>query len=223
MVRADLGLTPYDVMSSALSQRLGLSLGQAGWAMAAGLFAVAAAFKHRPSPWGVGYILANGFAIDAAGGLLTRPETFAGRWTFVAAAVVLLAAGVGLVVYSGTTGGPFELLTLAGEDRGISRTTMRYSLDVGVFAVGVMLGGSFGPATVVFALSFGFVLRMISQALVDHGQGRQARMSARQDELPQHDALPRHDEAGESGAPNIAPSSRIIGVSSWRRVPTSGV
>ena len=176
LVHADLGLTPYDVMSSAVSERLGISLGQAGWLMAAVLFGMAAVFRHRPSRWGVAYILANGLAIDAASGLLTRPDTLAGRWVFVVSAVVILAAGVSLVVYSGTTGGPFELLTLAGEDRGVSRTTMRYALDLGVFVGGVALGGAFGPATVFFALAFGLVLRIISQALVDHGQGREARL-----------------------------------------------
>lgn len=178
LVQADLGLPPYDVMSSALSMRLGISLGQSGWLMAGSLFCVAAVLRHRPSPWGIAYILTIGVAIDSASGLLTRPETLAGRWVFVLAAVVLLASGVNLVVYSGTTGGPFELLMLAGEDHGINRIAVRYGLDIGVFGLGVILGGSFGPATVVFALAFGLALKIIGQVLVDHGEGRRLRLEA---------------------------------------------
>ena len=40
LVQADLGLAPYDVLSSALEIRLGISLGQAGWIVAAVLFLV---------------------------------------------------------------------------------------------------------------------------------------------------------------------------------------
>lgn len=176
LVNADLGLPPYDVMTSAMSQRLGLSLGQSGWLLAGVLFAVATVFGHRPSPWGIAYVLAIGVAIDAASGLLVPPDTLAGRWCFVAASIVLLATGVSLVVYSGTTGGPFELLMLAGEDRNIDRTRVRYGLDLGVLASGIMLGGSFGPATIAYALTFGLVLRVIGQILVDHGDGRRARL-----------------------------------------------
>lgn len=178
LVQADLGLPPYDVMLSALSSRIGISLGQAGWLMSSVLFALAALLRHRPSLWGIAYIFAIGVAIDSAGGLLTQPETLAGRWLFVLAAVVILAAGVNLVVYSGTTGGPFELLMLAGEDNGVNRIVVRYGLDLGVFAVGVILGGSFGPATVVFVLAFGLALKVIGQALEDHGGGRRQRLEA---------------------------------------------
>ncbi|MFT7647648.1 MAG: putative membrane protein YczE [Candidatus Poriferisodalaceae bacterium] len=91
-------------------------------------------------------------------------------------AIILMAFGVSLVVYSGTTGGPFELLMLAGEDRGMSRLTVRYCLDVGVFVSGVALGGTFGPAIVVYALTFGLVLQLVSQGFHDHAMGRQQRI-----------------------------------------------
>lgn len=191
LVHADLGLPPNDVMSSALSVRLGLTLGQTGWATAGVLFVVATLLGRRPSWWGIGYIFANGAAIDAASGLLTQPDTMGGRWAFVVAAIILLPSGVSLVVYSGTTGGPFELLMLAGEDRGVNRIIIRYGLEIGVFAGGIILGGSFGPATIVYALTIGLVLRWIGQALIDHGVGRRARLNSA-------------DQAESSGPPAIS-------------------
>lgn len=178
LVHAGLGLPPYDVLSSALSDLLGLSLGQAGWLVAAALFCVAGLFGQWPSGWGLVFIISNGLMVDAASGLLTRPDTLFGRWIFVIAAIVIMASGISLVVYSGTTGGPFELLMIAGELRGASPVVVRTGLDLGVFGLGVVLGGSFGLATVIYALVFGITMRTIGQALTDHDAGRRARLEA---------------------------------------------
>ncbi|MFT7598156.1 MAG: putative membrane protein YczE [Acidimicrobiales bacterium] len=118
-VNGNLGLPPYDVMSSALSQRLGITLGQSGWAMAAVLFVIAAVLGHRPSAWGLGYIFAIGLAIDAASGLLTEPDTMAGRWLFVIAAVVLLTGGIIL----GGSFGPAAVRSRSAQMRRRATTT----------------------------------------------------------------------------------------------------
>ncbi len=178
LVQADLGLPPYDVLSSGLQSLLGISLGQAGWLVAAVLFAVAALFGRRPSPWGVAYILANGVAVDTMAHLLNSPDGIAGRLAFVAVAVVVMALGVNLVLYSGTTGGPFELLMAAGEDRGIPRLRVRYVLDVGVLLIGLALGGSFGPGTLLYAAMMGLTLQEMSQVFADYDRGRTARLVA---------------------------------------------
>ena len=175
LVKANLGLAPYDVMSSALRDRLGITLGQAGWLLAGTLFLVSSILGRRPSLWGISYILANGVAIDASSELLNSPDALAGQIGFVAAGTVLMASAVSLVMYSGTTGGPFELLMLAGEDRGFKRARVRALVDFGVLALGVTLGGSFGVATVAFAATFGIVLQAVGQALLDHQAGRTAR------------------------------------------------
>ena len=83
-----------------------------------------------------------------------------------------MAAGISLMVHSGTTGGPFELLMMAGEDRGLPRRATRLVLDVGVLALAILFGGAFGAATLVFAATMGLVLQTIHQALVDHRVGR---------------------------------------------------
>ncbi|MEL6983921.1 MAG: hypothetical protein AAFO29_15955, partial [Actinomycetota bacterium] len=149
MVAADLGLPPYDVLSSGLGQLLGITLGQAGWVLAGTLFAAAALLGQRPGPWSVAYILANGLVIDATAGLVNQPSSLIGQIGFLLAAIGLMAGGVNLVLFSGTTGGPFELLMTAGEQRGLSRVTTRSSLDIGVLASGIALGGAFGVGTVL--------------------------------------------------------------------------
>lgn len=175
LVEARLGLAPYDVLSSGISERSGLTLGQAGWALAAVFFVVAAILGRPPTAWGVAFVLLNGAAIDAASEILQHPSSMIVRSVFVPVAVVVMAGGISLVIHSGTTGGPFELLMAAGHDRGISRLGVRLTLDVGVFVLGLALGGSFGPATVFYGLFMGATIMWMSQALEDWQIGRSHR------------------------------------------------
>jgi len=177
LVQADLGLAPYDVLSSGLEQRLGISLGQAGWIVAAVLFVVSSALGHRPSVWGIGYIVANGVAVDTTAWLLNSPNSTPARVGFVVAGIVIMSAGVNVVLYSGTTGGPFELLMLAGEDRGINRMHTRYFLDVAVLVLGIVLGGAFGVATIVYAALMGVILQVTRQVFLDYDAGKQLRLA----------------------------------------------
>jgi len=177
LVQADLGLAPYDVLSSGIQQRLGISLGQAGWIVAFVLFAISSALAHRPSMWGGAYIVANGVAVDLTGWLLNEPQSVVVRLLFVVAGIVIMATGVNIVLYSGTTGGPFELLMLAGEDRGVKRMHTRYFLDVAVLVIGILLGGTFGVATLIYAALMGLALQAIRQVFADYDTGRQLRTS----------------------------------------------
>jgi len=181
LVQAELGLPPYDVLASGLADRLGLTLGQAGWMVAASLFALAAALGQRPSPWGVAYIMANGLAIDATAQLINRPESMAGRVGFLLAAIMFMAGGVNLVLFSGTTGGPFELLMTAGERWGLNRVVTRTALDGGVLVAGLALGGAFGIGTVVYAALMGLVLQAVGQVFADHRAGRRQRLAERRE------------------------------------------
>jgi uncharacterized membrane protein YczE len=177
LVQADLGLAPYDMLSSSIGSRLDISLGQAGWLVAAVLFTVATLLGRRPSIWGAVFIITNGIAIDSLSELINPPRSATGQALFVLAAIAIMATGVNLVLYSGTTGGPFELLMLAGEDRGINQLHTRYALDGGVFILGLALGGTFGVATVIYAVLMGVVLQGIRQTFADYDTGRRFRLS----------------------------------------------
>lgn len=181
LVEAQFGLAPYDVLSSGLSNHLGISLGQAGWLLAAALFAAATILRRPPSPWGVAYIFLNGVAIDAASTILRTPESTALRVVFVIAGILIMATGITVVVHSGTTGGPFELLMAAGADRGVSPIRIRYMLDAGVFGLGLVLGGTAGLGTVAFAATMGLCLSAIGQAVEDYKCGRQVRRTLESD------------------------------------------
>ena len=189
LTQANLGLSPFDVLVSGLMPRIGLTFGQTVWAVSAVLFAVAAILGQRPSRWGIAYVLAIGIAIDSVAGSIKSPESLLGRSIFVAAALLALSAGISLVVHSGSTGGAFELLMTAGEERGYDRRLVRTSLELGVLIAGISLGGSFGPATLVIALGIGPMLGMLGQALTDHSDGRARRLIERSPEARHPSAM----------------------------------
>ena len=176
LTHARLGLSPYDVLVSGLQPHIGLTFGQTVWVISAVFFLMATLLGVRPNRWGVAFVASTGFAVDGAIGLVNSPASLLGRWVFVVAALFTLAAGISLIVHSGNTGGSFELLTRAGEMRGYNRRYVRTALEVGVLVLGIILGGSFGPATFVIALGIGPVLGFMAVALDDHGHGRQMRL-----------------------------------------------
>ncbi len=177
-VHARLGLPPYDVLLSVIRDRLGLTLGQSAWAMAAVLFSIAAALGQRPRIGGLIYVLFTGVCVDLALGLINDPDPLGVRIAFVVFGMVSLISGISLVIHSGMTGGAFELLMRAGADRGFDPIRVRSSMEIGIFIAGVVLGGDAGVATVAFALLVGPLMRVVRQAMEDHRMGRAHRLAA---------------------------------------------
>lgn len=190
LVEAHLGLAPYDVFSAGVGEATGITLGQAGWAIAAVLFLVASILGHRPGTWSVAYVIGNGIAVDAMTGLLATPESLIARFAFLGVGIVAMASGINFVVHAGVTGGPFELLMAAGAERGISPTTTRYSLDFGILGLGIAIGGPIGLGTLLYAISMAMVLGRIRQVLLDHEAGKLARLAP-----PAPEPVPSRGEA----------------------------
>jgi len=176
-LQAQLGVPPYDVLISAVTGLVPISHGQAAWVLSGLLFGVATLLGRRPSGWGVAYVIATGAAVDAVSGLINAPENLLIRLGFVGIGTLCIAAGVSLVVHAGTTGGVFELLMLAAQDRGFNPSRFRFALEVAVIVAGVVLGGSAGLATAFFALTIAPLLKIIGQALADHSRGRSVRLT----------------------------------------------
>ena len=177
-VRADLGVPAYDVMLTAIRDRFGVSLGQAGWLFTGLLFLVATALGQRPRPIAVAYILGNGLAVDTFMQVVRQPDDLVVRLGFVGLGTMIIAAAVALVTHAGLGGGATELLMRAGESRGLNPFRVRTALEITIVTFGVFLGGSFGPATVFFVLTISPILQAGRRALDDHRTGRRLRMQA---------------------------------------------
>ena len=128
-------------------------------------FVVAATAAGSLLVWTLVLRLATGVAVDAASTLLVSPEAMAIRIMLLGIGMSAIAGGIGVVVHSGLTGGPFELLMMVGEDHGLDRTRVRIGLEVTTLVVGILAGGRFGLGTVIFALSIGRAMALLMQAM----------------------------------------------------------
>lgn len=177
-LHARLGLPPLDVLVSAVASLAGFSHGRASLLIGGILFGIAALLGQRPSPYGLLFVVVNGLSIDAWTQLLVDPNALGTRLVFVALGIAAVAAGVAVVAYSSSTGGPFELLTRAASHRNWNPTVARSALEASVIAVGIALGGELGIATVAFALTIGPAISFVVQGLADQQTGRAQRRQA---------------------------------------------
>lgn len=175
-VHARLGVPAYDVMLTALRDRLGISLGQASWLFTGSLFGVAWILGRRPRLNGAVFLLGNGVSVDLWLRLINDPDALVTRMLFVVIGTAAIAGGVALVVHAGLTGGAIEQLMNAGADRGLDPFRVRRGLELGIVLTGVLLGGDIGPATVFFVLTMSPMLKAGQQALADHRNGRASRL-----------------------------------------------
>ena len=176
-VHANLGVPAYDVMLTALRDRLGISLGQASWLFTGILFSIAAALGRRPRISGLFFLLGNGIAVDLWLSLINDPQDMFVRILFVPLGTIAIAGGIALVIHAGLTGGAIEQLMNAGADRGLDPFRLRRGIEIAIVVTGVALGGDLGPATVFFILTMSPILKLGQQALVDHRSGRAARLA----------------------------------------------
>ncbi len=159
LVHAGAGLAPYDVLISAVSAQTGLTMSLAALAVTSTFFTIAWLLGRPPSLVSLGFMVAVSAALSVTIPAIGDIQPIVLRAVAVPAAIALFGLGIAVVVQSTESGGAFELLMAAGEDRGMSPPLVRTFLELGTLALGILAGGSFGVATVVIAVSLGPVLR----------------------------------------------------------------
>jgi uncharacterized membrane protein YczE len=164
-LRAGLGLGPWLVLSDGLTRVLPLSFGLATILVGLLVVVVAAALGIRPALGTLMNMTLVGLYADAilATGLL--PDLGAAGWdarlvglriTFLAVGIALTGLGTALYLKAGLGAGPRDGLML-GLSRRLRRpiAPVRTGIEVTVLALGVLLGGSAGIGTLVYALGIG--------------------------------------------------------------------
>ena len=156
MVRAGLGLDPWDVFHQGLADRLPLTFGQVVIVVGALVLLAWIPLRQRPGLGTISNVFVIGLAVDAALALLPAPEPMAWRIAFLVAGVVL--NGVATAAYIGARLGPGPrdgLMTGLVARTGRSVRMIRTSIELSVLATGWLLGGTIGAGTVLYAISIG--------------------------------------------------------------------
>jgi uncharacterized membrane protein YczE len=156
LVRSSLGVMPWDVLHQGLARRLDWSLGTVTVVVGALVLLCWVPLRQRPGLGTVSNVVVVGVAVDAALAVLPAPSALAPRIAFAAAGIGLNAVATALYIGARFGPGPRDgLMTGLVRRTGGSVRLIRTGIEVAVVVTGWLLGGTLGPATVVYALAVG--------------------------------------------------------------------
>ncbi len=156
LVRAGLGVMPWDVLHQGIARSLGGSLGLVSAVVGALVLLLWIPLRQRPGVGTVSNVVVIGLSVDAALAVIPSVDAMAVRVLLVPAGIVLNA--VATAAYIGVRLGPGPrdgLMTGLVARTGGSVRLVRTGIEVVVVATGWLLGGTLGLATVLYAVAIG--------------------------------------------------------------------
>jgi uncharacterized membrane protein YczE len=155
MLESHLGNMPWDVLHQGLALHSGLSIGVVSIIIGAAVLLLWIPLRQRPGIGTVSNVFVIGIVVDAALWLLPTPAVLWLRLAFLVAGIMLNAVATGLYVGARLGPGPRDGLMTGLAARGHSIRIVRTVIEVGVVAVGFLLGGTLGIGTVIYAVTIG--------------------------------------------------------------------
>lgn len=159
MLQSDWGLPPWDVLHQGLAEQFGLSVGV--WSILIS-FVVLLAWIPLHERYGIGTVLNAliiGVAIDLAALMFPAPVSLFWRIVMNLGGIVLIGLASGMYIGANLGPGPRDGLMTAIARRGPSIRKTRWGIEIVVLIIGILLGGTFGPGTVAFALLIGPIVQ----------------------------------------------------------------
>jgi len=156
LVRAGLGLDPWDVLHQGIARHTGLTIGTVAIILSAAVLLLWVPIRQRPGLGTVSNALLVGLAMDGTIWLVPEVRALAVRIPLMVAAIVLNGVATGLYISARFGPGPRDgLMTGLHRVTGRSIRLVRTGIEITVLASGVLLGGSAGVGTVLYALAIG--------------------------------------------------------------------
>jgi uncharacterized membrane protein YczE len=159
MLRANLGLDPWDVLHQGLADRLGLSFGMTVNLLGAVILLLWIPLWQRPGLGTLANILLIGTAVDISLMILPTPQDQGTRIALLIAGILLNGIAGGAYIGARLGPGPRDgLMTGLCARTGWPVKLVRTAIELVVVAVGWTLGGTVGPGTLIYALSIGWIV-----------------------------------------------------------------
>ncbi len=159
LIRANLGLDPWDVLHQGLAPRLGLSFGMTVNLIGAVVLLLWWPLRQKPGLGTVANIFVIGTAVDISLAILPTPEGYAMRSLWLIGGILLNGIAGGAYIGAGLGPGPRDgLMTGICRRTGWSVKWVRTGIEITVLAIGWMLGGTVGIGTLLYAATIGWVV-----------------------------------------------------------------
>lgn len=156
MIRAQLGLDPWDVFHVGLANRVGLSIGTIVIVTGALILLLWIPLKQWPSLGTIANTVVIGLATDATLSAVPPISGWVPQFAMLIAGIALNGLASALYVGSQFGAGPRDGLSTGLSHRfGWKLRWVRMSIELIVLAVGWLMGGVVGIGTVLYALAIG--------------------------------------------------------------------
>lgn len=162
MLRARLGNDPWDVFHQGLAGHLGLSFGTTVILVSFVVLLFWIPLREWPGLGTLCNAVIIGASADLGLHLLSTPPTLAGRIGF--AAIGIIGNAVATAAYVGAQLGPGPrdgLMTGLHRRTGLPIGVVRTGLEGTVVVLGLLMGGLFGVATIVYAITIGPLVQVL--------------------------------------------------------------
>lgn len=161
MVRAGLGLDPWDVFHQGLSGRTGLTIGQASAVVGVVVLLAWIPLRNRPGVGTVANVVVIAVTVDLGLAVIPTPTAMPVRIAMLLGAVGLNAFSTALYVGAGLGPGPRDgLMTGLVARTGLSVRLVRTAIEATVVLAGWLLGGTVGVGTLVYAFGIGPLVQL---------------------------------------------------------------
>jgi uncharacterized membrane protein YczE len=156
MLRAGLGLNPWDIFHQGLADRLGWSIGSVIVAVGALVLLLWIPLRERPGVGTIANMLFVGLAANWSLSILPEAHGLPLQIAFLVGGIVLQGVAAGTYIGAGLGPGPRDgLMTGLVSRTGWSIRVVRTGIEVLVVAVGWLLGGTVGIGTLLYAAAIG--------------------------------------------------------------------
>jgi len=156
MVRAGLGLDPWDVFHQGLTRHTPITIGVASAVVGVVVLLAWLPLRNRPGVGTVANVIVIAVTVDAGLSVLGTPTAIPMRVAMMLTAVMLNAVATVLYVGAGLGPGPRDgLITGLVARTGLSVRLVRTTIEATVLATGWLLGGTVGIGTIVYAFGIG--------------------------------------------------------------------
>lgn len=166
VLRAGLGLAPWDVLHQGLAERLGASVGQLVIAVSFVVLLAWIPLRQRPGFGTIANAVLVGVFVDLTMSVLD--DVHAWPWRVVLLLSGVLLNGLATALYIGASLGPGPrdgLMTGLVDRSGRSVRLVRTLIEVSVLVVGFALGGTVGVGTLLYAFAIGPIAHVLLPVL----------------------------------------------------------
>lgn len=156
LIDSELGNSPWTVFAEGLEKQTPLSVGAATVATSFVILLLWIPLRQRPGLGTIANAIVVGVAIDATLSVLPGGLALVPRIAEVVAGIALVALGSAFYLGAALGPGPRDgLMTGLHRVTGRGVAGLRTGIELCALTVGVVLGGTFGPGTIAFALLIG--------------------------------------------------------------------